>query len=104
VVVYSSKLDERKERSFQRQIGQEEDRLKQEAAETRVRLPKDPQLVDGIYLKTSERIAVLGVVMVMALLLYGILEDRVRRNLEVEDVPPRVPNRPGTTSGRARCC
>ncbi len=32
VVVYSSKLDERKERSFQRQIGQEEDRLKREAA------------------------------------------------------------------------
>jgi len=32
VVVYSSKFDERKERSFQRQIGQEGDRLKREAA------------------------------------------------------------------------
>jgi transposase len=66
----------------------------QEAAETRFRLLKDPQLVDGIYLKTPERIAALGVVMVMALLLYGILEDRVRRKLEEEDVPLRIPNRP----------
>jgi len=66
----------------------------QEAAETRFRLLKDPQLVDGIYLKTPERIAALGVVMVMALLLYGILEDRVRRKMEEEAVPLRIPNRP----------
>lgn len=66
----------------------------QEAAETRFRLLKDPQLVDGIYLKTPERIAALGVVMVMALLLYGILEDRVRRKMEEGAVPLRIPNRP----------
>ncbi|OPG16762.1 hypothetical protein B2M26_05235 [Ferroacidibacillus organovorans] len=66
----------------------------QEAAETRFGLLKDPQLVDGIYLKTPERIAALGVVMVMALLLYGILEDRVRRKMEEDAVPLRIPNRP----------
>jgi len=50
--------------------------------------------VDGICLKTPERIAALGVFRVMALLLYGILEDRVRRRREEEDVPLRLPNRP----------
>ncbi|MCL6441909.1 MAG: IS1634 family transposase [Alicyclobacillus sp.] len=66
----------------------------QESAETRFRLLKDPQLVDGIYLKTPERIAALGIVLVMALLLYGILEDRIRRRMEEEKEPLRIPGRP----------
>ena len=65
----------------------------QEAAETRFRLLKDAQLVDGIFLKTPERIAALGIVLVMALLLYGILEDRIRRQMERETEPLRVPGR-----------
>jgi len=32
--------------------------------------------------------------MVMALLLYGILEDRDRRKMEEEDMPLRIPNCP----------
>jgi transposase len=65
----------------------------QEAAETRFRLLKDPQLVDGIYLKTPERIAALSIVLVMALLLYGILEYRIRKQWESESQPPRIPGR-----------
>lgn len=40
----------------------------QDAAETRFRLVKDPQLVDGIFLKKPDRIGTLGIVLVMALL------------------------------------
>lgn len=65
----------------------------QEAAETRFRLLKDPQMVDGIFLKTSERIEALGIVLVMALLLYGILEERIRRRLEGENEPLRFAGR-----------
>ncbi|MCP3776774.1 IS4 family transposase, partial [Paenibacillus sp. MZ04-78.2] len=61
----------------------------QDAAETRFRLLKDPQLVDGIYLKTPDRIAALGIVLVMALLLYGILEYRIRQELDKQDKPFR---------------
>jgi len=65
----------------------------QEAAETRFRLLKDPQLVDGIYLKTPERIEALGIVLVMALLLYGILEYRIRQQLDKEERPFRIKGR-----------
>lgn len=65
----------------------------QEAAETRFRLLKDPQLVDGVFLKTPERIAALGIVLVMAILLYGILEYRIRKQLEEQKEPFRIPGR-----------
>jgi transposase len=65
----------------------------QEVAETRFRLRKDPQMVDGLFLKTSERIAALGIVLVMALLLYGILEERIRRQMDQESTPLRFAGR-----------
>jgi len=65
----------------------------QDAAETRFRLLKDPQLVDGVYLKTPERIAALGIVLVMALLIYGILEYRIRKQIDQQEKPFRVPGR-----------
>ncbi|WP_127586918.1 IS1634 family transposase [Paenibacillus koleovorans] len=65
----------------------------QDAAETRFRLLKDPQLVGGVYLKTPDRIEALGIVLVMALLLYGILEYRIRQQLDQQEKPFRVPGR-----------
>lgn len=65
----------------------------QDAAETRFRLLKDPKLVDGIYLKTPERIAALGIVLVMALLIYGILEYRIRQEWDNHQKPLRIPGR-----------
>jgi len=52
-----------------------------------------PQLVDGIYLKTPERMEALGIVLVMALLLYGMLEYRIRQQLDKEEKPFRIKGR-----------
>ena len=65
----------------------------QEAVETRFRLLKNPQFVDGFYLKTPERIEALGIVLVMAMLLYGLLEHRVRQRLAQEDEPLKIHGR-----------
>jgi transposase len=62
----------------------------QSAAETRFRLLKSPQLVDDFFLKKPERIDALGIVVVMALLIYGILEYRVRKQMEKEKEPLRL--------------
>ncbi len=58
----------------------------QSAAETRFRLIKDSQMIDAIYLKTPERVEALGIVYVMALLIYGILEYRVRKELKEKNL------------------
>ena len=65
----------------------------QEAAETRFRLFKDPSFLDAIYLKQPHRIEALGIVMVMALLVYGVLEWRVRENLKQESEPLILPGK-----------
>jgi transposase len=59
----------------------------QEAAETRFRLLKSPQMIDGFFLKKPGRIEALGIVFVMALLIYGILEHRVREKMKQEEKP-----------------
>ncbi|MBE1556977.1 IS1634 family transposase [Sporosarcina limicola] len=59
----------------------------QEAAETRFLLLKDPRLIDGFFLKKPSRIEALRIVIVMALLIYGILEHRVRKNRKQEEKP-----------------
>jgi len=59
----------------------------QEAAETRFRLLKSPHMIDGFFLKKPSRIEALGIVFVMALLIYGILEHRVRENMKQEEKP-----------------
>jgi transposase len=56
------------------------------AAENRFRLIKDSQMIDAICLKTSERVEALGIVYVMALLIYGILEYRVRKELKEKNL------------------
>ncbi|WP_088049437.1 IS1634 family transposase [Virgibacillus dakarensis] len=59
----------------------------QEAAETRFRVLKSPQMIDGFFLKKPSRVAALGIVFVMALLVYGILENRVREKMKQEEKP-----------------
>ncbi|MFS0647492.1 IS1634 family transposase [Siminovitchia sp. 179-K 8D1 HS] len=59
----------------------------QEAAETRFRLLKSPAMIDGFFLKKPSRIEALGIVFVMALLIYGILEHRVREKMKQEETP-----------------
>ncbi|MFA1820069.1 IS1634 family transposase [Virgibacillus oceani] len=56
----------------------------QSAAETRFRLLKDHQMIDAVFLKTPERIQAIGIVYVMALLIYGMLEYRVRSEMKKE--------------------
>ncbi|WP_245976847.1 hypothetical protein [Oceanobacillus arenosus] len=51
----------------------------QEAAETRFRILKSPQMIDGFFLKRPSR--------VVALLVYGILEIRVREKMKQEKDP-----------------
>lgn len=63
----------------------------QSAAETRFRFLKNPQMLNGIYLKYPHRVEALGIVFVMALLLYGILEYRVRQRLQQEKEPLILP-------------
>jgi transposase len=65
----------------------------QAAAETRFRLLKDPVMLDAIYLKQPKRVDALGVVFVMALLIYGLLEWRVRENLKQESEPLLLPGK-----------
>ncbi|MEK5268842.1 hypothetical protein NSU00_13815 [Weizmannia sp. FSL W8-0401] len=43
-------------------------------------------MIDAIYLKTPERVDTLGIVYVMALLIYGILEYRVRKELKEKNL------------------
>lgn len=59
----------------------------QEAAETRFRLLKSPAIIDGFFLKKPSRIEALGIVFVMALLIYGILEYRIREKMKQEETP-----------------
>ncbi|WP_164821825.1 hypothetical protein [Paenibacillus koleovorans] len=75
-----------------------------DAAETRYRLLKDPQFVGGVYLKTPNRIVALGIVLVMALLLYGILKYRIRQQLDQQEKPFESRAEAGITSQRVKCC
>jgi transposase len=54
----------------------------QQAVEQRFRFLKDPLFVEALYLHTPSRIEALGYVMIMACLVYSILEHRVRRALQ----------------------
>lgn len=65
----------------------------QAAAETRFRLLKDPVLLDAMYVKQPRRVEALGVVFVMALLIYGLLEWRVRENMKQESEPLILPGK-----------
>lgn len=63
----------------------------QSAAETRFKVLKDPAMLDDIYLKYPHRVEALGYVFIMALLLYGMLEYRIRKAMTFEKAPLTLP-------------
>jgi len=63
----------------------------QTVAEVSFRFLKDPMCVDGIYVKNTERVVALGYVFLMALLVYALLQRRVRLNLAKEKEPLVIP-------------
>ena len=62
----------------------------QDAAETRFRLLKNPTILNAVYVKTPRRIEALGIVFVMALMVYGVMEWRVREQLKRDNEPMLV--------------
>jgi len=75
----------------------------QDAAETRFRLLKDPPILNAVYLKQPKRIEALVTVFIMALLLYGILEWRVRDNLAKETTPILLPGKKKSFKPTVKC-
>lgn len=57
----------------------------QSTAEIRFLLLKKEQMIDVVFVKTPERIEVLGIVYVMALLIFGMLEYRVRAEMKKQE-------------------
>jgi transposase len=65
----------------------------QTAVELSFRFPKNPVYIDGIYVKNTERVVAIGYVFLMALLIYTLLQRRVRRNLAKEPKPLIIPGK-----------
>lgn len=61
--------------------------------ENAFRFLKNPVYADGIYLKNPRRVAALGYVFLMALLIYSLLQRRVRQNLQKENQPLITPGK-----------
>jgi transposase len=65
----------------------------QTAVELSFRFLKNPVYIDGIYVKNTERVVAIGYVFLMALLIYALLQRRVRRNLAKETKPLIIPGK-----------
>ena len=76
----------------------------QEAAETRFLLFKSPAIIDGFFLKKPSRVEALGIVFVMALLIYGILEHRIREKMKQEETPLVLGGSANYFAQRGRYC
>lgn len=63
----------------------------QSKVESTFRFLKDPVFVDGIYLKNPQRVVALGYVFLMSLLIFALLQRRVRKNLQKETQPIILP-------------
>ena len=74
-----------------------EDHLKEYKAQnnlkTSFKFLKDPLFVGPIYLKKPKRVEVLAYVLLIALLLFGILERRVREAMKTESKPLIIPGK-----------
>jgi transposase len=65
----------------------------QTAVELSFRFLKNPVYIDGIYVKNTERVVAIGYVFLMALLIYALLQRRVRHNLTKETKPLIIPGK-----------
>lgn len=57
----------------------------QNSVEMRFRFLKNPTMLDGIYVQKPERVKALGYLFLMALLIFALMERRVRKNLAAEN-------------------
>ena len=60
------------------------------SVETRFHWLKDPTVVNEVWLKNNNRVMALGFVFLMGLLVYCLLERRIRQNLASETKPIRL--------------
>ncbi|HHY30021.1 MAG TPA: IS1634 family transposase [Syntrophaceticus sp.] len=65
----------------------------QTAVELSFRFLKNPVYIDGIYVKNTERVVAIGYVFLMVLLIYALLQRRVRHNLTKETKPLIIPGK-----------
>ena len=63
----------------------------QTAVELSFRFLKNPVYADGIFIKNMDRVVAIGYVFLMALLIYSLLQRRVRQNLARETKPLVIP-------------
>ena len=61
------------------------------SVETKFRWLKNPTVIEGIWLKNPNRVMALGYVFLIGLLVYCLLERRIRKNLSKETKPIRLP-------------
>ena len=61
------------------------------SVETKFRWLKNPTVIEGIWLKDPNRVMALGYVFLIGLLVYCLLERRIRKNLSQETKPIRLP-------------
>lgn len=73
-----------------------EEYKQQISVEQRFPVVKDPKRVGAIYLKSERRIEALGYVLIMALLVYSLIERRARLALEDADEPMVLAGGPRT--------
>lgn len=73
-----------------------EEYKQQLTVEQRFPVVKDPKRVGAIYLKNEQRIEALGYVLIMALLVYSLIERRARRALLDADEPMELSGGPTT--------
>lgn len=70
----------------------------QSKVETSFKFLKDPLFVGPVFLKKPERVEALAYVLLMALLMFGLLERRVREAMKLETEPLIIPGKVKTFS------
>lgn len=85
--VLITSLEESKQWSHQRVLETYKD---QSSVERSFAFIKDPQTIGPMYLDSPERVEALGYVLLMALLVYSLIERRVRQALESEEEPMKL--------------
>jgi len=91
IVVHSSTLDEREEWSAETVLREYKD---QQAVERRFPVLKDPKRVGPVFLDRPDRVEALGYVLVMALLVYSLIERRARQALATAEKPMELAGGP----------
>jgi transposase len=89
-VLISNAINENKSLSDTALLQEYKEQIRVENA---FRFLKNPVYADGIYLKNPRRVTALGYVFLMALLIYSLLQRRVRQNIHKENRPLITPGK-----------